>query len=306
MMNIDIDKGFDRINDFIQNGKIYEACAEFQNLIKIADTEKDKEHLAIFYYEYAILLFHNKSYEESVKMLIAAYDLDYMKDQILEMIYDCFIDPNKEEFEDTYKINLQAFDSNYFGEKIVFKDLLLDFIPVTDNRYFVFDKEENSFKGLLDITDIKEGTKQYVVENLQDEFSDFLFVDIWDVRKLNQYKQSLQGYGIYCLMNYPGKMLAFLKIPSIISFFSDMIVFGSDEKLYHYFYNRKEVYLPRNIAGLDQSRRAEINELIDKIHQYRLTPEGRTDSNVLLSICIPSYNRGHRALESVYSLQNMK
>lgn len=308
MMNIDIDKEFNRINDLVQNGSIYEAYEELKNLIKIADAEKDKKHLAVFYYEYAFLLFNNKSYEESLKMFIAAYDLNYMEDQILKIIFECFIDPNKEEFEETYKINLQAFDSNYFGEgRILFEDLLLEFIPVTENRFFIFDKEEKAFKGILDTLDILNKAKAYPLENMQDAFSDFLFVDIWDIRKLNQYQQALKDNRIYCLTDCSERILAFLKIPGIMSnFFSEMIVFGSDEKLYEYFYKNKEVYLPRNIAVANQSRRTEINERMDKIHQYRLTPEGRADSNVLLSICIPSYNRGHRALESVYGLLNMK
>ena len=88
--------------------------------------------------------------------------------------------PNKEEFESAYKENLKQLKRNrsimldYTPE---FKDLPLCMVPVSDSRFYVFDKRNNSFAGeaSLDMTNLEElkcSSKEVFDSILIDESSD--------------------------------------------------------------------------------------------------------------------------------------
>lgn len=45
--------------------------------------------------------------------------------------------------------------------------------------------------------------------------------------------------------------------------------------------------------------------MIQKEHEYRLTPEGRNTDKILLTIAIPTYHRGHLLLQRMKNLQKL-
>ena len=52
-------------------------------------------------------------------------------------------------------------------------------------------------------------------------------------------------------------------------------------------------------------KKKELFDIIDKEHKYRLTPEGRNTENVLLTIGIPTHDRGNLLLERINNLCKM-
>ncbi len=75
--------------------------------------------------------------------------------------------------------------------------------------------------------------------------------------------------------------------------------FKSQDDFYDYFIDHEEEYAPRVIISEDNEH---WYDLINRIHSERIKNVDKKRDNIFLSICIPSYNRGHRALESVKEL----
>ena len=57
------------------------------------------------YYQRGIDFFESGNYESAVIDWIRAYEAGYEKEQILEDLYRCFVEPNDEEFRKNYKQN---------------------------------------------------------------------------------------------------------------------------------------------------------------------------------------------------------
>ena len=53
--------------------------------------------------EYAMNLFELNKYDEAVQNLIELYELGYEKEQILDFLYQAFVEPNIEEFKKNYQ-----------------------------------------------------------------------------------------------------------------------------------------------------------------------------------------------------------
>lgn len=92
------------------------------------------ENIGEFYFNQGISCFEAGQYEDAVRNLIEAYHLGYQKEQILENIYNCFILPNEAEFRENYRKGSAEF------VQLPFEACTLDFIPVSESRFYIFDK----------------------------------------------------------------------------------------------------------------------------------------------------------------------
>lgn len=120
-------------------------------------------------YQRALELFEQESYEEAVELFIQLYEAGYEKEAIIQILYDCFITPNEEEFFKNYAENSETLYGNLYDQ------LLLDFIPVSDTKYYIFHKGLRQFFGSIDISD-DERPKQ------EGDIHCALIADIWDLR----------------------------------------------------------------------------------------------------------------------------
>ncbi|MBY9084430.1 hypothetical protein KIH86_09325, partial [Paenibacillus sp. HN-1] len=86
------------------------------------------------------------------------------------------------------------------------------------------------------------------------------------------------------------------------SILSNVLIFDQLNSMNDYFM-RTDAFLPRNIVNLiELEKKEQSEEILKSIHTSRLTPQQRKGNQVILSICIPSFNRGNRAYDNVLHL----
>lgn len=237
------------------------------------------------YYQLALAFFENQQYEESIVNFIKAYEFGFKQNEVLELIYECFILPNKKEFMENYDKNSKQIT------KVPYEQLLIDFIPVSDEKFYLFDKKKQKFIGGFEFGKIPEIT--------QLEFHSLLIADEWDYREIQRHVQEKNWQTIYILLqgeqeNY---FASFLKLPEFAEkYLQNVILFNSIDLMKLFFETYSDYYLPKCVLSLDNEKYLNI---INELHQKRIKDVGKQRGNVFLSICIPSYNRGSIALDSV-------
>lgn len=298
-----LEKKLTIIHDLLNSNKNEEACIKFFNLIR--DLEKiNHENLPSLYYEFAFILFNNDFYEDCIIMLNNAYKHDYMKNEIKDFIFNSFITPNSKEFEESYINNINKYISNNITlPTLSYSDLQLEFIPVSENRYYIYDLTKDLFDEFIDFSNQNLESQHSI--NFNDNFSDFLLLDDYNLNNIAPYINSPKNKKIYYLPSFPLKTLSFFKLPNIIeNYLNNVLIFESSNKLQTFFHSNLNVYLPKIIIDLKNNKDHEYNTrtLIEQEHEFRISSSNRDESNILLSICIPTWNRGHRALENIKSL----
>ncbi|WP_294379584.1 hypothetical protein, partial [uncultured Clostridium sp.] len=108
-----LNRKLERIYKFRKKNNEEEACIEYYNLVLEFEKLKFKD-INKLYYECGILLFNNHYYEDSVILLSKAYSNQYMKKEIKKFIFENFIEPNREEFYESFKINNEKCKEKYF------------------------------------------------------------------------------------------------------------------------------------------------------------------------------------------------
>lgn len=239
------------------------------------------------YYKFGIELFEDGCYETAVEYLIQAYNLGYEREQILKNIYDCFILPNQEEFRNSFIQDREGIT------QISLEACAIDFIPVSEKKFYLFDKEEGVFKGNFELEDVP-------VQGEKEEFGSILFADIWDIREMVPELKKKKWDAVYIVLNEAERKFAsFLKIPKFRErHLANAAVFQNTELWQDVFEQYEEFYLPKNITAVEVEP---YLGLFHKIHKKRLDSR-KERKNVFLSVCIPSYNRGSVALKNVQNL----
>ncbi|MBO5238281.1 MAG: glycosyltransferase family 2 protein [Lachnospiraceae bacterium] len=245
--------------------------------------------IAEVYYLLGRTLFESGHYEEALQNFINAYNEGGYENEILNDIYNCYVIPNEDEFQLNFKIN-GGTDS-----VIPYEETSLDFIPVTDYKFYVFDKKKKCFLDSVDI------------QNLHISFNPYedsvLIADIGDIRKMLPYLQEVSQ--IFLLTENVAQMLySFCKLPGFqTNFLEKVIVFSQIQEMIEYFENNLNVSLPRKIVAKEVEK---YQQLIEDAHNSRLKNEKLKNIRPLLSICIPSYNRGEKALRAVRRILQSK
>lgn len=234
------------------------------------------------------------NYRTCVEHLIEAYEQDGDKLEILNFLYQNFVYPNESEFRETYKMNYEYF----WG--VEYEDLALDFIPVSDEEFFLYDREYEVFLGILDL---KELSVQK--QNLKDPFSGYVFADIWDVRDILPYvRGGSEGQLFYLVTSDVRRTAAFGKIPNLMDMFLKNTLFLQDLKVFRELFKQNlDFYIPKMIVAGESLDT--LSKMINDLHKERIESVDVQRKNILLSICIPSYNRGGYALKNVRHLLDM-
>lgn len=84
------------------------------------------------YYELALNLFEQCRYAEAVENFIESYQCGRMQEEIIQILYDCFITPNEAEFRKNYEENQKGLTTMDYSAA------LIDFIPVSDTEYYLW------------------------------------------------------------------------------------------------------------------------------------------------------------------------
>lgn len=231
--------------------------------------------IGALYYQRGIDFFENGEYEKAVEDWIQAYETGYEKKLILENLYGCFIEPNDEEYRKNYILNSEGFT------RLDYQECLLDFIPVSEKRFYIFDKEAGIFRGTIDL-------EKMPVQGKKEIFDSILFIDVWDIREIMPELQENSRNLVYLLLNDMEQLfVSFFKLPRFRELYcSNMIVFRDVRIMQAFFEEYEEFYLPKQFVA-DDKKVDRYTGLFQEIHKKRVCNRQEERTNVFLSICIP-------------------
>ncbi len=289
----------DLIKEQEELGNIDKAYQIYNDLIRELKKEDTDDCLGEVYAYFAEFLFANQAYEKSIEMFINAYNKDYMPNVIKQTLYTAFIDSNHEFLKSCYEKNVQSLaNAKEISAKCSYEQLPLDFFG-TDGVYQAFCRQTDKFVGKIKI-DALEKDRSY---KIKDDFSDFVIYinyNFYPIRSLINFAKAKQRR-VYIIVDDMQCFLSCLKIDDFESELNNIHIFTSIEAFKEFFLDNTDVYLPRNIFSTNKEKADAVNTCIDDIHQQRINMP-KNEDNVLLTIGILSYNRGHRALEAIQHL----
>lgn len=313
MMKRKLDQGLRHIKNLLECNLLDEAYTEYLLLEEIIESKTtiittDGFSNVDFYVAFAHFLLSISEYEEFLKRFIKAQDLGYSKIEIRKVLWEGFIEPNLQEFKSIYEHNMEFLISNgYILKAVNFDDLPFWLITTgVHNEYYIYDKNEENIKGKFCL-DNNKSLPLAIPEN----FADCLILEKWDLSNILPYINYIKNNNriknenrkCYIIVKDMRNFLSYFQADSLSKdYLSNVLIFDGFINMKEYFKNCSE-YLPRNIFDfMNETEQAQT--IINEIHEYRISKEGRTGDNILLSVCIPSYNRGKTAYDNIiYSLQ---
>ena len=249
--------------------------------------------------EIAVEKFEEEKYDQALELLVTAYENNINRKWVLDNIYNCYITGN----EEIFRLNFKNQKENNFCV-YTYEDCNLDFVPYKEGEYFIFDKKQKQFKGTLVTQNFMTADgKAFVGEN---EFSDIVVQFDGDWRKLYSFVKSTEdNRKLYLLPDHVEQAISFWKIPELQQYMKTIKLFANKEEFQRYFHKNTAEYLPRLVYAEKETDIDAIEKIVEAEHNYRLTDEGTNHSRVLLTIGIPSYNRGNLLLKRLENLLSM-
>lgn len=246
--------------------------------------------------DYACVQFENGVYDAALEAFILAYTKGYEREWVLENIYNCYMAGNESEFRKSY----EAWEIP--GDSVEYDNCLLDFIPYRDGEYYIFDKEIKEFRGLFSIDTVKKAERPE--EFIKAEFSAIAVYTGFNLGSRPALVAEAAYRKAYIVCPDIRRCASFFKLPEMKEYAKNIMVFSSTELFQLYFHRNTAVYLPKLFIG-DENEKQKLIDIANEEHEYRLTPEGRNTSNVLLTIGIPTHDRGNLLLKRLENLMQM-
>lgn len=246
--------------------------------------------------EYACARFQESRYDEALEAFVLAYNKGYEQEWILNNIYGCYMEGNEQEFRNTY-------EQQEGGKKLPYEECILDFVPYREGEYYIFDKELGVFRGIFSMEELQKTQADSSLR--EQEFSAKVLVMNGEWKAVMNVLADAREREVYAVCRNLKHALSFLKIPELTEYMKHVKLFADYQEFQEYFHKNTAVYLPKILSG-SQEELEQLAEIINKEHQYRLTPEGRNTENVLLTIGIPTHDRGNLVLERLQNLLKMQ
>lgn len=246
--------------------------------------------------DYACGQFESGAYDAALEAFILAYSKGYEKEWVLENIYNCYMAGNETEFRKNY-------EQWNTGEKISYEDCILDFIPYREGEYYIYDKEIQNFRGIFSINSVKNAVRQEDFRQM--EFSAMAVAMYWDWSKYPEILTEAKYRKVYVACQNKNRCDSFFKVPEMAEYAKNIMVFSDEDALQKYFHENTAVYLPKIFMGGENETKS-LSDRMNEEHAYRLTPEGRNTENVLLTIGIPTHDRGNLLLKRLENLKQMQ
>lgn len=236
----------------------------------------------------------------SVPILIECYNNNFNQKNILNLFNLKFWSSQKETFRNHYMNNIEYFHISL--QMPSYDELPFLFIPSDENTYFYYDKMNNIMDGPLDFSlppSTQEDSKAlYEPSIIYYEWNLSLMKDLFDCNK----------YGsIYIIPESTYNLLAFastLSLPIIRKYYDknhELILYSSFADFLSSLSCDENLPIPQSILCSSVNINIDIiKNSIFEIHTHRIA--NKRTCKPILSICIPTYNRGQVALEKVQQL----
>lgn len=296
------------IDELLLKGSIDAAYKKYTDLIQKIESKEYQTApnlKAEVYASFAYFLFRVSEYEHFFIMLIKAQDYGYSRDEIEKVLWEAFVKPNINNFKTIYEGNINFLISNHYlniDNLVVFEELPFWLLPTeVENKYYMYDRKQKLIKDKVSLY----RSQKISPLPTSDDFSDYLLLENWNWEAIlshtNAIKRINKKTKTYILINNIEQFLSCLQGAVLNeSILSNVMIFDNSHKMSEYF-KGSDAFLPRNIINLiDKSETPQ--KIINDIHNYRISKENRKGKNILLSICIPSFNRGDRAYDNVIHL----
>ncbi|MEN1989173.1 glycosyltransferase family 2 protein [Paenibacillus hubeiensis] len=291
-----------RILSLIEDGEVGRALSHLiQDHEDIVNSPKkySVEEKAFFYKSFGEILFGLGHYDRAIGMFKLAQEVKYSSD-IDELIHQAFILPNMAEFEQNYNTNISSLRTATSPKS--FSELPYYLIPTeVENKYYLYHKSKKTIEDSFEL--FKKKSEQVGNSGMIDFSASFLYVEKYEIgnalfdltRIVEEHREC------FAIVEEYDKFLSTLQ-GGLAEKLGELTLFASYIELKQYFETQGN-YLPRNIvsysAGIQKAK-----SYIQHLHRRRLLTQNKRRDRVLLSICIPTYNRGHRALENVIQSLN--
>ena len=249
------------------------------------------------YKKFAYFLFDICEYEQSLLMFSKVLLNNVDKEEIRRFIYKTFVEPNLHEFRENYNTNTKILtNNNCIQNYVAYEKLDFWLIPTeVEQLYYLYNTRDDIIETKIKLS---YDHKKEVILLEEDKFADYIILSDWNVGKIVQYKNKIEHKNkkTYAVITEYNKFLSLLQSDSkIINELNNITIFDGFYNMEKYL-KESDKYLPRNIVDLINERYKAV-ETINKIHNYRISADN--SKNIILSICIPTYNRGKRAYENV-------
>lgn len=245
--------------------------------------------------DYACLRFEEGKYDEALDAFVLAYSKGIEREWILDNIYNCYVVGNETEFRTNY--------AHLEGQTAIsYEDCLLDFIPYSEGEYYIFDKEQQIFLRKVSVQNMLEKVQMDIFQTM--EFSAAAVVLDWDWEKEIGLLAESEQRKIYAICRDLRRCSSFLKLPELATYFRNIKLFDTLASFQSYFHVYTAEYLPKIVlaAGVEAEH---ISNVIKEEHKYRLTAAGRNTDNILLTIGIPTHERGNLVRKRLENLLPM-
>ncbi len=240
--------------------------------------------------------FNCEEYDKALELLISVYEQEEYSEWALQNIYDCYMNANDEEFRNQFEQNNQISEYKY-------EDCVLDFVPYRDGEYMIFDKEKKEFVDVVKLNDIENAVKMEIFDEM--EFSNVVAYFEWNWKEVNGILKECKNRKLYVIVGDVKRALSYYKISEFSEYLENIILFENENEFQKYFHCNINEYLPKIIFTHNELKRESLKRIVEEEHKYRLTPEGRSTDNILLTIGIPTHNRGNLLLKRLNHLLPM-
>lgn len=217
-------------------------------------------HVGELYYNRAIKYFELGEYEQAIMDFIHSYECGYERDLIINNIYNCFVLPNEKEFQANY-------EQNHIGiTGLSYEECTLDFIPVSENRFYIFDREEQIFQGMLEL----DGG---FLDNSELSSNSVLYTDTWDIREILLEIKEEKRKHIYVLMKeMEPRFVSFFKLPNFRELYlKQMNLFQNDQNLLDFFMENLSCNLPARVVSANAEKYVDmIKEIKEKREELKI------------------------------------
>lgn len=244
---------------------------------------------------YACRKFEEKEYEAALEAFILSYSRGYEQEWVIETIYQCYVAGNEAEYRN-------AFAQAAGGSEWSYEACTLDFIPLREGEYYIFDRELMAFRGLFSMHELEETKPD--TEFREMAFSGAAIVMDWNWKEEQSTLIAAKDRKVYAICSDLNRASSFFKIPELKDYWKNVRLFADVGQFQDYFHQHTAEYLPRILCGKESSL-STVAAVLKEEHEYRLTPEGRNTDHILLTIAIPSYNRGNLLLKRLENLLSM-
>ena len=284
-----------------------QAVELYQNLL----TETEGTDLTgMVAYAFALFLHRYGVEDSAIDLFRKSFEEGYCRDEIMALLCNDFWQPNVDELKAVYETNMHRIQSKYpfIGDYYIpFENLSYMAFPVSDERFMFFNRLDNSFLGWISIEEselVKEEPYCYlgafaVMKTVTPEVYQAVLREGYQHKSryiylvpVNEEYTNIQSRCFYSLFMIPG----------IVEKCMNNVCFFSNEREVEQCFTNSNYYLPKSVYVEDVTFCESVNRVIRKEHERRITSIDESKPRPILTIGIPSYERGKLALNLVKTL----